>query len=571
MGQGASKKRTASLREFRDCLVTSHKTEGSVASVFEADSGGALGSGHLGACISVRSLTPLTKGGTFPRYAMKKVKPREMSEEMLEEMQNEIDMLKSVRHPNIVRMYETWEDPDGLYIVLELCAGGTLVKYRPASLSSSTTWSEPEAARILARILGAVSYLHASGLAHRDLKRDNVLFASEDRSPDSVRVIDFGLAVDCSDGKPLTERVGTLTYAAPEVFASSYGPGVDLWSVGVIAYVMLSGELPFDGKSDKVVIKQVRRAEVKFYDDLFEHTSEGAKAFVGALLEKNPKRRLDAQGALAHPWLREHAPTFAALADDVGLVGGGGKAAGSGDGGAAARRRASQLGVTAHVDTLPECILSSLARFATHSALKRAALMCVAASMETEQELEGAGALVRACFHLLDRKRHGWITLRGLTAQLKRQSADAATGAAVLAAFGAMDQDKAGRVDYLEWLAACVESDSAALCGPGQISAAFRRLDEDASGSISVQNLVRALGTGYSEKDLARMHAAASGRGDPDGVISFRAFATMLLPADDEGVGAAVEVHEWLLGQGRVRGASAAGGGAAAAPRVPPS
>ena len=171
MGQGASKKRTASLREFRDCLVTSHKTEGSVASVFEADSGGALGSGHLGACISVRSLTPLTKGGAFPRYAMKKVKPREMSEEMLEEMQNEIDMLKSVRHPNIVRMYETWEDPDGLYIVLELCAGGTLVKYRPASLSSSTTWSEPEAARILARILGAVSYLHVScGLAHRDLK-----------------------------------------------------------------------------------------------------------------------------------------------------------------------------------------------------------------------------------------------------------------------------------------------------------------------------------------------------------------------------------------------------------------
>ena len=445
-------------------------------------------------------------------------------------------------------------------------------------------------------------------MAHRDLQRDNVLFASEDRSPDSVRIIDFGLAVDCSDGKPLTERVGTLTYAAPEVFTASYGPGVDLvrplalaiisstflvfyshpllvfpfhsplyllqqWSVGVIAYVMLSGELPFDGKSDKVVIKQVRRAEVKFYDDLFEHTSEGAKAFVGALLEKNPKRRLDAQGALAHPWIQEHAPTFAALADDVGLVGGGGKgaAAGSGDGGAAARRRASQLGVTAHVDTLPPCILSSLARFAGHSALKRAALMCVAASMETEQELEGAGALVRACFHLLDRKRHGWITLRGLTAQLKRQSADAATGAAVLAAFGAMDQDKAGRVDYLEWLAACVESDSAALCGPGQISAAFRRLDEDASGSISVQNLVRALGTGYSEKDLARMHAAASGRGDPDGVISFRAFATMLLPADDEGVGAAVEVHEWLLGQDRVRAASGAGGGAAAAPRAPPS
>lgn len=573
MGQGSSKK-TAALREFRDCLVTSYNT-GNIATVFEADAGGALGAGHLGACISVRSLTPTTKGGTFPRYAMKKVKPREMSPEMLEEMQNEIDMLKTVRHPNIVRMYETWTDPDGIYLVLELCAGGTLVKYRPSALSSSTTWSEPEAARILARILGAVSYLHVNGICHRDLKRDNVLFAADDRNADSVRVIDFGLAVDCSDGRPMTERVGTLTYAAPEVFASCYGPGVDLWSVGVIAYVMLAGELPFDGKSDKVVIKQVRRAEVKFYDDLFEHTTDSAKAFVAALLEKNPKKRLSAEAALAHPWIVEHAPTFAVLADKEGMVGGGAsksdKADKDGVGGASARRRVSQIGVSQHVDCLPPSILTSLSQFAAHSALKRAALMCVAASLEADQELEGAGALVRACFHLLDRKRHGWMTLRGLTAQMKRQDADVATTATCCAAFGAMDQDKCGRVDYLEWLAACVESDTRSLCGAGQISAAFRRLDEDASGSISVANLVKALGSGYSERELAKQHAEMDAAGD--GVISFEEFARMLLPKDDAAVAEAIEVHDWLATQGRGTSGGGGGGasGAAAAPPAPPS
>jgi serine/threonine protein kinase len=270
-----------------------------------------LGAGHEG---SVRECVDRSTG---ERRAVKSVRKGHPSVEP-GRIDREVELLREVRHhKNIVRLVDVFEDDKYVHIVTDLCRGGELFD-RIVRKSSSAgggggkdgatpCFAEDEAARIMYQILGAVSHMHGRGIAHRDIKPENILFdTADDDSP--VRIIDFGLSSrhDPDTDAPMSSLVGTPYYIAPEVLLGRYDRRCDLWSVGVIAYVLLCGYPPFGGATDRQTHESVLRGRYEFHPEDWGGISAEAMDFVRGLLRADPRRRTTVQRALSHPWIVRH-------------------------------------------------------------------------------------------------------------------------------------------------------------------------------------------------------------------------------------------------------------------------
>jgi calcium-dependent protein kinase len=221
-------------------------------------------------------------------------------------LQREIMLLEEMKHSNIIQLVDVFEDDEYLHLVTDLCKGGELFdKIVDKASSGNGCFSEHQAAQILHQILTAVSYLHKRNIVHRDIKPENILF--ETTAEDSpIKVIDFGLARKhyANKGEPnMTTVVGTPYYIAPEVLRKNYGKACDLWSIGVIAYVLLCGYPPFNGNNNAEVYESVRRGIYWFPSEDWKNVSSGAKDFISRLLQKDPRNRMTVDQALRHPWL----------------------------------------------------------------------------------------------------------------------------------------------------------------------------------------------------------------------------------------------------------------------------
>lgn len=231
--------------------------------------------------------------------------------------------MNEVNHPNIVELRDAYEDEENVHMVMELCHGGELFDRiverarrggrgkrvdGPDERAAPSCFRERDAARIIRSVLSAASYLHSKDIVHRDIKPENILFAEEDADISPVKLIDFGLAArHAPNAKPLTATVGTGYYMAPEVLDGSYDRACDLWSIGVVAYILLSGRPPFNGRSDDEIRSKIRRGLDRGRMDnseLWEGIGEEAKDFVGRLLVMDPNERWTADMALDHPWLK---------------------------------------------------------------------------------------------------------------------------------------------------------------------------------------------------------------------------------------------------------------------------
>jgi len=214
----------------------------------------------------------------------------------------EIDILKKVNHPNVLKLIEVFELDDYIALIMELIRGGELF-YK---IVEKGNYSEKDAASIIAQLIDAVAYLHDQGVAHRDLKPEN-LFCEESKkfSPFRVVIGDFGLSKDFDSGSSLETAVGTPDYVAPEIITAeeTYNESVDLWSCGVIAYVLLCGYSPFLANTQAGLFERIIRAEYSFPDPEWTDISEEAKDFIRGLLVKEPKKRATARDCLQHPWL----------------------------------------------------------------------------------------------------------------------------------------------------------------------------------------------------------------------------------------------------------------------------
>jgi calcium-dependent protein kinase len=230
-------------------------------------------------------------------FAIKKINKEIINDP--EELRKEVNILCELHHPNIIKIYETYEDMNNFYIVMQYCSGGTLYN----KIISMKYFNEIDAAVIIKQVIRAIRHLHSKNICHRDIKPENFLFASgQDNS--KLKLIDFGLSQKKEKWFKgcMSDPVGTVCYMAPEVLNQKYDQKCDLWSIGVLMYVLLSGILPFNANSKELLFRRILNTEPTFNENIWNEISLEAKDLIKRLLIKNPEKRIDIEEAYNHPW-----------------------------------------------------------------------------------------------------------------------------------------------------------------------------------------------------------------------------------------------------------------------------
>ncbi|XP_015248291.1 PREDICTED: calcium/calmodulin-dependent protein kinase type 1D [Cyprinodon variegatus] len=214
-------------------------------------------------------------------------------------IENEIAVLRRIKHENIVALEDIYESPDHLYLIMQLVSGGELFD----RIVEKGFYTEKDASTLIRQVLDAVNYLHKLGIVHRDLKPENLLyFNPQDES--KIMISDFGLSKMEGSGDVMSTACGTPGYVAPEVLAQKpYSKAVDCWSIGVIAYILLCGYPPFYDENDSKLFEQILKADYEFDAPYWDDISDSAKDFISCLMEKDPARRFTCDQALRHPWI----------------------------------------------------------------------------------------------------------------------------------------------------------------------------------------------------------------------------------------------------------------------------
>ncbi|XP_038638191.1 calcium/calmodulin-dependent protein kinase type 1-like isoform X3 [Scyliorhinus canicula] len=213
-------------------------------------------------------------------------------------LENEIALLRMIKHENIVSLQKVYESPSHLYLIMELVSGGELFN----RIIERGFYTERDASKLIQQVLDAVNYLHQLGIVHRDLKPENLLYASP-FDDSKIMISDFGLSKIEETGRFLSTACGTPGYVAPEILEQKpYGKSVDCWSIGIISYILLCGYPPFYHENDSELFKQILKAEFEFDAPYWDDISESAKDFIRHLLVREPDKRYTCEEALKHPW-----------------------------------------------------------------------------------------------------------------------------------------------------------------------------------------------------------------------------------------------------------------------------
>eukprot|EP00253_Pinus_taeda_P029040 PITA_29040 len=224
-------------------------------------------------------------------------------------LDNESKIMQYVAgHPAVVALHHAYEDDEIVHLVMELCSGGDLFD-RIVSRNNRAPFSEEEAATVLQKLMEAISYCHSIGIVHRDIKPDNILFTDHSTSISQIKLADFGHASFFSPGEESIQGiVGTPYYVAPEVLGGKdYNEKVDVWSAGVILYIVLSGVAPFVGETPQEIFEAVLCGRLRFPTDRWLSISQSAQDLIRRMLSRDVTRRLSAHQVLEHPWITTHA------------------------------------------------------------------------------------------------------------------------------------------------------------------------------------------------------------------------------------------------------------------------
>mmetsp|Transcript_64396 Transcript_64396/g.122027 ORF Transcript_64396/g.122027 Transcript_64396/m.122027 type:complete len:606 (+) Transcript_64396:117-1934(+) len=318
-----------------------------------------LGTGYSGGVRLAQSNT------SKQQVAVKQFSKRRLEPHQLELLQSEVEVYLRLDHPNICRLLHAYETKHDVWLVMELC-DCTL----HSRLSERKAYHEKDAAELTLQMLQAVNYLHSQNIVHRDLKLENWMYGATEQS-DRLKLIDFGLSrILRKPGETLQMPCGTLYYASPELLNQEYTSKCDLWSLGVICYMLLVGRPPFRGASSFAIAEAIMGTDTEFHKDgRWTTLSADAQDFVSQLLQKDERLRPDALKAMQHRWIAELATMSTGESGDIGVD-----------------------------------VLKSLQTFARGSHLRRAALTMMAYSL-TSRELED----LEKAFRAIDRTGRGTI------------------------------------------------------------------------------------------------------------------------------------------------------------------
>jgi len=401
----------------------------------------------------------------------------------IELLKREIAILKEMNHPNIIKLHEVHEDTKYLHLITELCTGGELFDRIIAKTETEEGhFSERDAAKIVHSILKAIEYCHdEKNICHRDLKPENFLFYTAEENS-HIKIIDFGLSRnELPESGIMQTKVGTPYYVAPEVLRREYTKSCDIWSIGVITYILLCGYPPFYGDSDAQIFKSVRAGVFDFPSPDWDDISAEAKDFICALLRKNPAERLTANRALRHPWFK--------------------------------RTDKKKSHPTINFDNSKSV---SYKQFMGMNKLKKAALAFIAMNL-TEGEV---GALTEI-LHEIDRDGNGKLTLEELDSALSSGNFGSGISAELIAMREALNVSGGNCLDWKEFLASTAEKNL--LYREDKIRAAFDYFDQARTNTITRNDMIRVFG---SEKQAQEVMGDIDL--DGDGVISYKEFSSMM-------------------------------------------
>ncbi|KAH8510829.1 hypothetical protein Peur_052474 [Populus x canadensis] len=437
-----------------------------------------VGRGHFGYTCSAKFKKGERKG---QQVAVKVIPKSKMTTAIaVEDVRREVRILKDLTgHNNLVHFYDAFEDLDNVYIVMELCEGGELLD---RILSRGGKYSEDDAKAVMVQILNVVAFCHLQGVVHRDLKPENFLYTSKEENA-QLKVIDFGLSDFARPDERLNDIVGSAYYVAPEVLHRSYSTEADVWSIGVIAFILLCGSRPFWARTESGIFQAVLKADPSFDEAPWPTLSLESKDFVKRLLNKDPRKRITAAQALSHPWIRNY--------NDVKVP-------------------------------LDIMIFRHMKAYMRSSSLRKAALRALSKTLTADELF-----FLKEQFALLEPKKSGSITLENLRMALMKNATNAMKDSRIPDFLASLNQLQYRRMDFEEFCAAALNVHQLETLDQWKHLArsAYELFEKDGNRAIVIEELASELGLGPS----IPVHAVLNDWiRHTDGKLSFHGFVKLL-------------------------------------------
>uniref|UniRef100_M4E0U1 non-specific serine/threonine protein kinase n=2 Tax=Brassica campestris TaxID=3711 RepID=M4E0U1_BRACM len=437
-----------------------------------------IGRGHFGYTCSAK----FKKGELKDHEVAVKVIPKSKMTTAIsiEDVRREVKILRALSgHNNLVQFYDAFEDNANVYIVMELCGGGELLD---RILARGGKYTEDDAKAVLTQILNVVAFCHLQGVVHRDLKPENFLYTSkEDNS--QLKVIDFGLSDFVRPDERLNDIVGSAYYVAPEVLHRSYTTEADVWSIGVIAYILLCGSRPFWARTESGIFRAVLKTDPSFSEPPWPSLSFEAKDFVKRLLYKDPRKRMTASQALMHPWI------------------------------------AGCKKMNIPFDIL---IFRQMKAYLKSSSLRKAALMALSKTLITDELL-----YLKAQFALLAPNKNGLITLDNIRSALASNATEAMKESRIPDFLALLNGLEYKGMDFEEFCAASisVHQHESLDCWEQSVRHAYELFEMNGNRVIVIEELASELGVGSSIPVHTILHDWIR---HTDGKLSFLGFVKLL-------------------------------------------
>ena len=428
-----------------------------------------IGSGGFSRCLLVKNKN------TGLQFACKELPKKNLSD--YEGLMREVNLMIQLDHPNIIKLYEVYENQKNIYLIMELCTGGELFDRITLNTENGIQFTEKQAASLFKQMMSAINYCHKNGIVHRDLKPENLLYLNEDENS-PIKVIDFGMSKRFDSKSLMSEKVGTAYYISPEILQGKYDEKCDIWSAGVILYIIICGYPCFNGEDDDEIFAAILKGDIAFPSPEWDDVSDDVKILIKKMLSSSDKR-LTAEQVLKETWVKDNAPNA-------------GKA-------------------------LLPLKIDPFKNYSNSNKLRKAVLTYIASRL-SEEEIQK----IKAIFESIDIDNDGKLSLEEMKKAVSLS--DGMKPEYIEQIFKSIDTDNSGNIEYTEFISASIEK--SIYLNKEKLKDAFKLFDIDNSGKISRAEIERVLHVDKNSKEIdAIMDKHDKNK---DGEIDFQEFIEMM-------------------------------------------